>query len=357
MNMNSPTNEPLSNRQIRQKVFNDRKSIPRDTTYANPEYWYDWFRVIRKFIRKRILKQHLRNDVQIAKHYGCKFIADPTTGMGRELLVYEGYEYKQIRYMIRKIQSHKNQKANFFLDLGANTGTYGNIIASKNLADFTHMFEPNEDVTRVLFSNLMLNGLHKNKNIKHHLCAVGDRTHVNTFYAHTDYNDERNHLKTASNDYQINHDKAYETPTSSLDEMMSFKIRQIISAGGAKKGFGKKQRKKLKSIPVPVIALDDMFSHRNKFFAIKMDVEGNELLALQGMKNLVKNNDILLQVEVFPRNAQKVLAYISNELNLTIHKRYGSMGFSDYMCSNFLSDSTIDPNDIIYPPKIENGAC
>ena len=44
---------------------------------------------------------------------------------------------------------------------------------------------------------------------------------------------------------------------------------------------------------------DNVLKDLNNTIAIKVDVEGLELLVLQGLANLIKNNRIFLQIEIF----------------------------------------------------------
>ena len=55
------------------------------------------------------------------------------------------------------------------------------------------------------------------------------------------------------------------------------------------------------SIAVEIKTLDDIFSELciNEQTCIKIDVEGFELSVLQGIENLIKNNKVFLQIEIF----------------------------------------------------------
>ena len=51
---------------------------------------------------------------------------------------------------------------------------------------------------------------------------------------------------------------------------------------------------------VQTTTLDELFDFRGGRLAIKMDIEGHEESALRGAENLLRNNDIFLQVEMWP---------------------------------------------------------
>lgn len=49
---------------------------------------------------------------------------------------------------------------------------------------------------------------------------------------------------------------------------------------------------------------------KNKKIIIKIDVEGYENKVLLGIKNLLKNNRILLQIEIFNYNFKKINKFL-----------------------------------------------
>jgi hypothetical protein len=51
---------------------------------------------------------------------------------------------------------------------------------------------------------------------------------------------------------------------------------------------------------------DKILKLQKKKVVLKIDVEGYESKVLLGMKNLLKNNKILLQIEIFDNNFKKV---------------------------------------------------
>ena len=55
---------------------------------------------------------------------------------------------------------------------------------------------------------------------------------------------------------------------------------------------------------------DNVLKDVNKTIAIKVDVEGLELLVLQGLVNLIKNNRIFLQIEIFDQEFVKTSSFL-----------------------------------------------
>ena len=47
---------------------------------------------------------------------------------------------------------------------------------------------------------------------------------------------------------------------------------------------------------------DEVLSYKNKNILIKIDTEGHERNVIIGMKQLMKNNNIFLQVEIWTKN-------------------------------------------------------
>jgi FkbM family methyltransferase len=60
------------------------------------------------------------------------------------------------------------------------------------------------------------------------------------------------------------------------------------------------------SVQVSSVRLDDVVHESGAIIFIKLDVEGHEAAALDGMQRLLASNDIYLQVEAFPANRDAV---------------------------------------------------
>jgi hypothetical protein len=67
-----------------------------------------------------------------------------------------------------------------------------------------------------------------------------------------------------------------------------------------------------------------------------MDIEGHELNAVKGMKNLLTRNKCVLQVEVFEGNIASFEDYL-NEIGYQKKQRFGE----DKIFSNYQSDLTM----------------
>jgi FkbM family methyltransferase len=73
---------------------------------------------------------------------------------------------------------------------------------------------------------------------------------------------------------------------------------------------------------VEAISLDEMFDFREHFVWIKLDVEGHEANALRGMKRLIEDNQVLLQIEVFDIHKEIILPEIEKLGLRKVHAIY-----------------------------------
>ena len=67
---------------------------------------------------------------------------------------------------------------------------------------------------------------------------------------------------------------------------------------------------------IPSTTLDELFDFKGGRIAIKMDIEGHEEAALRGAENLLRNNEIFLQVELWPHKVGCVRHLESRGLRL-----------------------------------------
>ena len=57
---------------------------------------------------------------------------------------------------------------------------------------------------------------------------------------------------------------------------------------------------------------DELLNYKNKNILIKIDTEGHEKFVLEGMRELVKNNVIFLQLEIWSKNFRTVQETLDN---------------------------------------------
>ncbi len=59
---------------------------------------------------------------------------------------------------------------------------------------------------------------------------------------------------------------------------------------------------KIGDVEVKTKVFDNLYKFKEEYIFIKCDVEGHEIKTIQGMKNTLKKNTCLIQIEIFPQN-------------------------------------------------------
>ena len=179
-----------------------------------------------------------------------------------------GYEEKQIEFLSEWI---KKNKADIFIDVGANFGIYSLRISKLFRMLRVIAFEPVLNTFIKLGLNIKINNLEKRIRIYN----VG-----------------------LSN-------------TSGLKKMVALKRKDYIQSGGFSFYIpkGKLNNDIITQYHKSVVG-DDVLKFKNKKIIIKIDVEGYENKVLLGIKNLLKNNRILLQIEIFNYNFKKINKFL-----------------------------------------------
>ena len=89
---------------------------------------------------------------------------------------------------------------------------------------------------------------------------------------------------------------------------------------------------------------DNILHYKNKNIFIKIDTEGHEKFVLEGMFNLIQNNNIFLQVEIFNKNYKEVEEFLNNN-NFIFQKKIQN----DYY---FIKKNTKIQNDLLCQKKL-----
>jgi FkbM family methyltransferase len=172
----------------------------------------------------------------------------------QQIFLLNGYEKNEINYLIKNAAS-----INTFIDIGSNIGLYSLQLASINKKAIIYAFEPLSINYNQLVQNIKLNNFN---NIYAKKLAIG---HENTTIA-ISYSLKDNNLGEAS----------------------------ISNKDGNEKEL------------VSVITLDGFFeAEKVKIDLIKLDIEGNELNALNGMINILKNHKPNILIELNVENDKK----------------------------------------------------
>ena len=206
--------------------------------------------------------------------------AMPLQDTPKEFLVLKGrWEPDQVLYLFN---TARRRGCDVFLDIGANFGFYS-LLAAK-IGDYAevHSFEPHPETYAQLRTQIDLNRF-----------AEIIRTHQ----------------IAASNE---------------SGEMFIDSKSHGGASVSAKKGEG--------TVAIKAATLDSVLDFSGRNIAIKMDVEGHEIAALQGMSRLLSRNKIFLQIEIWSEQPESFDWLYANGFRLVYHTG------GDFYFANDLAD-------------------
>ncbi|MEA2731746.1 MAG: hypothetical protein QOF70_6221 [Acetobacteraceae bacterium] len=186
----------------------------------------------------------------VVRRDGALFLLDLNNWYDKVILKWGPGEPERRIYLLDNI---RRRECDTFLDVGANFGTYAAFVALCTKATTIIAYEPDRRSYDRLRTHLLLNRVHKK--VETRMAAVSSRNGTVPFIRAPDDND-------------------------SLSK---------VGADGSD------------SYSVPAVRLDDELLLTGHRIALKVDVEGHELSALEGMKSLLRANDCFLQVECWDR--------------------------------------------------------
>jgi|SRR3989344_2758682 len=211
--------------------------------------------ITNKVYKRKVLRKKGRNLLNIVSTWGFQLYLDPSDQVTTPLILNNTYESTQTKIIAKLIK-----KDMVVIDLGAHIGYYSLLFAKlvgKNGKVIS--YEPSKDNFRILKLNKNMNKLGQLKVLNF---AVSNKTGVDKLYLSEDN----------SGDHRIN----------------------ILNDQG--RNFEK----------VKVTTLDHDFNNQKIDF-IKIDIQGSEPLALQGMTKLLKNNpQITLITEYWPFGIRQI---------------------------------------------------
>jgi len=186
----------------------------------------------------------------------------------REIILSQEFEKQEIDFLIEQIRGND---INYFLDVGANCGYYS-LKISKEISNIKILsFEPNIEAYSKFLKTLKKN-LNLSKKIKLENFGLSDKS---------------TKLKMQS---MLKFGYAQTGGSSVIDENLNDK--NFLFYADFKIG-------------------DDYIKLINKKISIKIDVEGHELKVLKGIKNIIKKNQCILQIEIFSKNYENVNNFLS----------------------------------------------
>jgi len=209
-------------------------------------------------IKRRI--HELRRQKWKLQHYeGATFLLNPVNYVDRRICFQGGYEETQRQLFYEAIDRHC---CDVLLDVGANFGLYSCTACLKRPNLTVHAFECDKRNYAHLFANLRLNDLIESV---------------------------------------ITHEVALGAENGTIKFTQAGLKNTGASRMGSKDG----------NTVVNQVRLDDYMPTLSGKIAMKMDIEGAEILALTGMKKLLESSICVIQIESFSENASKVAKMFS----------------------------------------------
>lgn len=229
-----------------------------------------------------------RNCFKIYKRLGFDLLLNYSNHIDRKIIYKAAYEADQLLALISHAQI---SKPDFFIDVGANIGIYSLLAAKTDLFASIVAFEPDRRNYAQLRANILLNGFH---------------------------------------------DKISTYEKGLSDQNASIKFYQNIgsSTGTSRIASTAPQATKLdkfESTTISVVRLDDVLQEGGKTIFFKIDIEGHESASIDGMINLLSNNQCRVQVEVFDENFEQV------------NGQFNAIGYS--LCQEFGADKIYSNKD------------
>ena len=229
--------------------------------------------------RKRVALLQPRHRYRIVKRNGAHFVVNFANWADRMVVAHGLVERDQIDFFLGEI---RRRHCSVFLDVGANMGLYSIFVAQQTECAKIIAFEPDQRSYAQLQANLLLNDLLEI--VESRAVAVSDR-------------DGRVPFEWGPATHNV--------------------WSKISQDAAAATHF------------VAAVRLDDAISLSGQIIAIKIDIEGHELKALQGMENLLRNNQCLMQVECFDNN----LAPVRGAMELVGYKLVHQIGVDRYFAN------------------------
>ena len=217
-----------------------------------------------------------------------KMFLDFLDPIDKKIILDQEYEKLEINYLLNEIKKNKIQH---FIDIGANCGYYSVYIANNISNVIIQSFEPNKEAFFKFKKTLEINPVLK------------DKINIYNF----GLSNETGKLKMQS---MIKHGYS-QTGGSTIVESNSYKNFDVYYAD---------------------FKIGDKVIHQNQnTIAIKIDVEGHEINVLKGLKNSLVNNRMIIQIEIFEKNFQKVNNFLKS---LEYKIIFGIKERSNYFYSN-----------------------
>ncbi len=217
-------------------------------------------------VAKRLLR--LRKKPIRAQRLGAQWKLYPSDWIDNRMLIGRPFEQEQLKFAQTCLAKYD---ITVFCDCGANIGLYSVLLGvrSPNLTEI-HAFEPVPKTWARLQENLTLNKLQGKATAYNYGLGVRSETLTIAFDISS-------------------------SGTATLD---------IDEKDNPKRNFTARQH-------VQIHKFDSKFDIMGANVFLKLDMEGHEAEALRGMKNMLANNNCILQIELWDKNRALVKSWLA----------------------------------------------
>ena len=218
----------------------------------------------------------------VERRMGALMLLDQRDKVDLNLLCAGSWEADRLEFLHDLILAAKRGRRTVFLDIGAHGALYSLVLDKRLNFDRILVFEPEPVALAQIGANVMMNGLGEKAEVL--AKAVSSASGVARFIVADESNRGQSHL-------------------AGLPEPV-----------------------KPDGLRVEVVSIDELLAETDSLLVAKIDVEGHENEVLMGMRETIRNNDLILQVE---KNGEDI-GRMERLLNGFGMKRVHSIGQDHY---------------------------
>lgn len=228
---------------------------------------YRFSRQLITSLRKRVARLTRPHGYRVTQAQGAAFLTNYRNFVDRQIDFWGDYEHEQLQFFCARLA---HLSCEVFVDVGANLGYYTVLIARRFPSLRVVAFEPDRRNWAQLHANLLINGLLTR--VETHPVALTARPGNLPFEAYPDSSSGQSRVSASA------------------------------------------------SVEVRGVRLDDVMPPTTRPIALKIDIEGHELAALQGMTTLLRQSVVLVQVEAFPDSLPAVRTLLHEHGFAAVHR-------------------------------------
>ncbi len=189
----------------------------------------------------------------VERRMGALMLLDQRDKVDLNLLCAGSWEADRVAFLHDLIVPARRGRRTVFLDIGAHGALYSLVLDKRLNFDRILVFEPEPVALAQIRANVMMNGLGKKTEIV--AKAVSSTSGVARFIVAHESNRGQSHMAG---------------------------LREPVKSDG---------------LSVEVVSIDETLVERDALLVAKIDVEGHEDEVIMGMRETIRNNDLILQVE------------------------------------------------------------